>query len=229
MKRIFLAVFMLITLCSTPHAYAYTISMSGDGATGINTWNSTTAQPSLYYDYDDHVAEWGDAIDAYGYDTVALSGQFSISSSVGNTGPIDTQWGLFFSGSAYVTGAKALGAKTSVVLGVYDSNHTEAFYKFFEFEDDNNNGGTVATVSAKFDIAPEIVALNLDETYSWVLRVGVSGAATYPDENFYVTGDAESIANFSILTEDVATPIPGAIWLLGSGFVGLIGLRRKFA
>ena len=26
-----------------------------------------------------------------------------------------------------------------------------------------------------------------------------------------------------------ATPVPGAIWLLGSGFVGLIGLRKKFA
>lgn len=228
MKRIFLAIFMLIMLCSTPCAYAYTITLSGDGATGISTWNSTTAQPSLYYDYNDHVAEWGEgAIDAFGYDTVALSGQFSISSSVGNTAPIKTQWGLSFSGSAYATGAKALGAKTYVVLGVYDSNHTETFYKFFEFKDDNVNGGTVATVSAKFDTAPEIVPLNLDETYSWFLRVGVSGAATYPDPSFYVTGNAESIANFSILTEDVATPIPGAVWLLGSGLVGLIGLRKK--
>jgi hypothetical protein len=25
------------------------------------------------------------------------------------------------------------------------------------------------------------------------------------------------------------TPIPGAIWLLGSGLVGLVGIRRKFA
>lgn len=32
-----------------------------------------------------------------------------------------------------------------------------------------------------------------------------------------------------ILRASAATPIPGAVWLLGSGLVGLIGLRRKFA
>jgi len=29
------------------------------------------------------------------------------------------------------------------------------------------------------------------------------------------------------LTENPGVPIPGAIWLLGSGFIGLVGLRRK--
>jgi hypothetical protein len=37
---------------------------------------------------------------------------------------------------------------------------------------------------------------------------------TYPEDGF-----AES--NF------VQTPVPAAIWLLGSGFLGLIGFRRK--
>jgi hypothetical protein len=33
--------------------------------------------------------------------------------------------------------------------------------------------------------------------------------------------------NFSI-TESAPVPIPGALWLLGSGLLGLIGLKRKF-
>lgn len=44
---------------------------------------------------------------------------------------------------------------------------------------------------------------------------------------FYASdGDGYGIDNLSI---GAPTPIPGAIWLLGSGLVGLVGLRRRFA
>jgi hypothetical protein len=33
--------------------------------------------------------------------------------------------------------------------------------------------------------------------------------------------------NFALSYEAVVTPIPGAVWLLGSGLLGMIGLRRK--
>ena len=40
------------------------------------------------------------------------------------------------------------------------------------------------------------------------------------------------LSRYSVVTLDnltyAPTPIPGAIWLLGSGLVGLVGLRRKF-
>lgn len=40
------------------------------------------------------------------------------------------------------------------------------------------------------------------------------------------------LSRYSVVTLDnltyAATPVPGAIWLLGSGLIGLVGLRRRF-
>ncbi len=46
---------------------------------------------------------------------------------------------------------------------------------------------------------------------SGIVGIGASDEATFND--FSLTGNA--------------VPIPGAVWLLGSGFIGLIGLRKK--
>lgn len=43
----------------------------------------------------------------------------------------------------------------------------------------------------------------------------------------FVRGDEYSKAQISFGHNPSATPIPGAVWLLGSGLAGLIGFRRK--
>ena len=40
--------------------------------------------------------------------------------------------------------------------------------------------------------------------------------------------DGSLVSDFDFYFSQVPVPIPGAIWLLGSGLVGLIGLRRKY-
>lgn len=45
----------------------------------------------------------------------------------------------------------------------------------------------------------------------------------------YMGATSTSSGLISDTTAVAATPIPGAVWLLGSGLVGLIGLRRKNA
>jgi hypothetical protein len=56
-----------------------------------------------------------------------------------------------------------------------------------------------------------------------------------PGETVFVrvqAGDFESpgvLENRSSAFKEFSTvPIPGAVWLLGSGLIGLLGLRKKF-
>ena len=44
-------------------------------------------------------------------------------------------------------------------------------------------------------------------------------------------GSADVYAQIKFITEPtgIVTPLPGAVWMLGTGLIGLIGLRRKMA
>jgi hypothetical protein len=41
-------------------------------------------------------------------------------------------------------------------------------------------------------------------------------------------GSAAFSVNLTLPKEQAATPIPAAVWLMGSGLMGLVGLRKKF-
>jgi choice-of-anchor C domain-containing protein len=62
--------------------------------------------------------------------------------------------------------------------------------------------------------AAEAVALSFES----LTGTGKYGGST----NLFYCGPVVANVNVS------AVPIPGAVWLLGSGFLGLLGLRRKF-
>jgi hypothetical protein len=48
-----------------------------------------------------------------------------------------------------------------------------------------------------------------------------------PDVEYMATITLDSAGNLTITNSPV--PVPGALWLLGSGLLGLVGLRRKNA
>ena len=80
---------------------------------------------------------------------------------------------------------------------------------------------------ARWNGVPMITLLNLpysDPTYTYYNYTGVAaGALTMIDFGFrYNPGwfDFDDVSMNPV-------PIPGAIWLLGSGLIGLIGVRRK--
>lgn len=50
----------------------------------------------------------------------------------------------------------------------------------------------------------------------------VQGSDGQPNINYYVD-------NIKAVSQTAPVPIPAAVWLLGSGLVGLVGVRRKFS
>ncbi len=55
-------------------------------------------------------------------------------------------------------------------------------------------------------------------------NIGSDGKFT---DGMYQGWQLEEVQAFGFNENPVATPIPGAAWLLGSGVLGLLGMRRK--
>ena len=94
---------------------------------------------------------------------------------------------------------------------IWDNNILSGNFSFFTFSLDQDSLDALNTNK-------EISFNLLGESAYWNSDLSPWGG--YSASRFYL-----DYAQLDV----TATPIPGAIWLLGSGFVGLLGLRRKLS
>ena len=95
-----------------------------------------------------------------------------------------------------------------------------------------NTAVTVDLESTYFNDGHHDYALDTYNIYTAIVTT-----AFYYGSILFDVGDLVIMFNDSASDKDyddfllhgTATPIPGAVWLLGSGLVGLVGIRRKFA
>lgn len=217
--RTLFAVFVLgLAFCSSAYAATFNIAVTpgGDGWWGKDRWgysswynagDSTGNEVGGFHKYED-----GDGQYRTGYL------EFGLAQYTGNTGDI----------TSITLNYNLL--RTAGDGDVGDINHVADSSSATGAASDKLNGSElVETISGgtpsgwKSVDVTSYVLNDLTQGYAWsafsLNRKSYSG---------YYISSAESLnPAFLAITTTAATPIPGALWLLGTGIAGLIGLRRK--
>ena len=92
-------------------------------------------------------------------------------------------------------------------------------------------------ITLNIDVLDNKYDVTVDDKYN-LHSMGILTAADIPSFmnlnsltslSFMVGGTGDAFGNGTFFVDNVAaTPIPAGIWLLGSGLIGIVGIRRKF-
>ncbi|TCV86727.1 VPLPA-CTERM sorting domain-containing protein [Sulfurirhabdus autotrophica] len=147
-------------------------------------------------------------------------------SSYGGTsgGVAGTSWGLSVTGDTYVNEwsfTNTTGSKLTK-LELDGTNGSTVF--------DTDFGGLVGTSNSSF--GGDFWSVTSGYTYSYANAVGIGGAAPVGDIYHKLNVNfASGIAGNWTFAQDTdtvsAVPVPAAVWLLGSGLLGMAGFARK--
>ena len=92
-------------------------------------------------------------------------------------------------------------------------------------------------VSMTIDDGPIIITIGGDVNDPWYTQdinvaalphITLTGTFYFTDDYFDIFSAENLKAQVSMKNFVAPVPIPGAVWLLGSGLIGLMGIRRKF-
>ncbi len=251
MKRYILTTGILIFLLTAGTAFAgpYAPAAGKAGSTAIHKDDSAfIGWATGYLNYivgADVVASWQTPEKALGkavgdsYDIVCLGNGGSITLNF-DTAIVDGQ------GYDFAVFENSF-SDTFLELGYVEvsSNGTD-FYRFsndsltasavgaFGSVDPTNIDGLAGKYRQGYGTPFDLAALDLDEIY-YVRIVDIIGDGTYLDTSGDVIYDPHKTTGsggfdldaVGVINAASPVPVPAAVWLLGSGLVGLIGLRRR--
>lgn len=137
--------------------------------------------------------------------------------------------------SAFVAPATTSGL---ITMSLYDNSNNLLTLQNITVPSDYEGSISLDVSSIPFTIGNNYMFQLTEPSYNWFAKVhyeGYDGEDAYPDGTFTTSRVIDIYPNYDIdpalfdLNFHISTvPIPGAIWLLGSGLIGLIGIRRKF-
>ena len=198
MKKVFMAVALVVLMMASVSAQAELVSNGGFETYGSSMGNG------LY-----NVPSWTVVDSSNG------TGIFKVDPNWGSFGLAPKTGEAFLWGGAYNSNIASVSQTLTTAVG---QNYNLDFWLA-------NSGGTPNSFSVNWN----------GTTLNSMLNAGASVMTKYA---YVVAGTGSDTLNFTFNQEpgvwaldDVrvtATPIPAAIWLLGSGLVGLFGVRKRF-
>lgn len=136
-----------------------------------------------------------------------------------------------------VTGTLELNLSEPTITQLWGATDVLAYsFTFDNFTIDNtnstlSNSGVLnfpytTTMFSPFSINDGFIMATYNSDNSVVLNIGISGVNLAQGSLTTCTGTCQTIAGGSWLRTS-AVPVPAAVWLFGSGLIGMIGIARR--
>jgi hypothetical protein len=227
MKKLFITFFamgLLLALCGMAQAYSWNVETDFaffDGTTNLYTLpdGTTIASTGGNLQY----ALGNSPVNVPGLGVVGTpAGEISVGQTIKFTFAQSQVVGSLSLSLLYAKGDALDTADERAQITVNYSNGTTGVYTLFA------NGSYTGIWSGSGSVACDDPTQGL-----WTLTdpfgtLGVDSISLTALNNYGGYSDYRNSDFGFYALETTPTPIPGAVWLLGSGLVGLVGLRRKF-